>query len=128
MIFLDRTTGDKYELKLSDGQYSLVATASSADSEPIVRDGLNATEYWKLFVDNGQMGWEATATVQNDTISVTDIVTSVLWVVGIYDGQLQYVQTGVSGTFHGHVLSTVGYLLQTLSNVSYLSQSLGVGI
>ncbi len=128
MIFLDRTTGDKYELKISDGQYSLVATASSADSEPIVRDGLNATEYWKLFVDNGLMGWEATATAQNDTINVTDIVTSVLWAVGIYGGQLQYVQTGVTGTMHGHVLSNIGYLIQSLSNASYLSQSLGVGI
>lgn len=128
MILLDRTTGDKFELKISDGEYYWETTESVADAEPIVEDGLNAGTYWKLFIDNGEFGWENTATVQDDAITIDDETTTAIWSAGIYDGQFRYVQTGVSGNIHGHSLSISEFLTQTLENASFLNQTLEVGI
>ena len=118
MNLLDRTTSDVYEIKISDGQLNWVVVEQEADDEPIVEDEVNVGTYWKIFIDNGMLGFEETATVQNDTVSITDDITSVIWSLSIYDGQIQYVQTGVTGNLHGH----------TLSSTSYLDQLLGVGI
>lgn len=128
MKLLDRSTGDVYEIKISDGQLNWTVVAQTEDSEPIVEDEVNVGTYWKIFIDNGMLGFEETATVQNDTVSIVDDVTNVIWSLGIYDGQIQYVQTGVTGNLHGHILSTASFLDQILSNVSYLDQLLGVGI
>lgn len=128
MILTDRTTGDKYELKVTDGEYYWSATESAADSDPIVEDALNSGTHWKLFIDDGQFAWEQTATVQDDTVRATDTETGMIWEFEIYDGQLRYTSVGASGTNHYSAISVSDFLSQTITESDFLSQTIEVGL
>lgn len=84
----DRTTGDIYGVKITNGQINWVLTSGTAASEPIVEDTLNSGTNWKIFISDGQLGWEVTATVQDDSVLLDDTVDSTTRKLVIYDGNL----------------------------------------
>lgn len=100
-VLTDRTTAQKYGLKVSDGTLNIVATSDPTSAEIIVEDSLDSGTYWKIFVDDGQIGWEVTGTAQDDTVLLSDTEDSSDRKVVISDGQLgTVVQSVTSETFN----------------------------
>ena len=87
-ILTDRTTGTKWSITIVDGEITRTSTASSAGAEPIFDDDTNPGTYWKLFMDDDELSFESTATVQDDEIELTDTVTSLIYRLVIEDGEL----------------------------------------
>ena len=87
-VFLDRTTGGNWKLTIEDGQMKWESTTDASESEPIIRDRTNLSNYWKVFLDDGQVAWESTATEQNESVDLSDTVTSTMYRLFIDDGQI----------------------------------------
>lgn len=87
-VVTDRTTLADVAIKVDDGQILVETGASGASAEPIVLDGGDGVTYWKIFVDDGQIGVESTATVQNDDIQIDDTTTDVTWRLIVNNGNL----------------------------------------
>lgn len=100
-ILTDRTTATKWAITIADGQLAISESFESASAEPIFQDRQVTSQYWKLFVNNGTLGWESTATIQNDAINIEDSVTLDNYLLTIIDGQFNWLliptDTGVQG-------------------------------
>lgn len=92
-ILTDRTLLLNYSIQVDDSQLKFTSTVSASSSEPIVQDKVNLGVYWKIFIDNEQLGYESTATVQDDLIELDDLTTSDVWTLEVRDGQL-YMNNG----------------------------------
>ena len=74
-VINDRTTADKWSIRIEDGQLKIVPVTDSASSEPVLEDIVNKGDFYKLFVDNGEIGWETTAPGATDEIILIDTIT-----------------------------------------------------
>lgn len=95
-VLTDRTTADKKALRVNDRQLEWVASVDSAQSEPIVLDKTVPGSYWKIYIDDGQIGFESTATVQDDVVVFQDISTAEYWELEVKDGQLFIENEGIT--------------------------------
>lgn len=89
-IINDRSTSDKWAIQISNGELKYSTTSELAQSEPIILDSDLSNTYWKLFIDNGQIAVEEIATVQNNSIILTDTETSIIYILVVSYGQLGY--------------------------------------
>lgn len=85
-VVTDRTTAAAVAIKIDDGQVYIETGASSPQSEPIVLDDGDGATHWKIFVDDGQIGVESTATVQDDEVFIVDGVSAASWKLLVVDG------------------------------------------
>ena len=97
-ILTDRTTSTKWSITIVDGEVTRTSTASAASAEPIFEDDATPGDYWKLFMDDDEMSWESTVTVQDDIIELTDTVTANVYRLVIEDGEFGITEIAVVGT------------------------------
>lgn len=97
----DRTTLADVAIKVEDGQILVETGASGSVAEPIVLDNGDLTTHWKIFVEDGQIGVESTATVQNDDVQIVDVTTAAIWRLIVNNGNLGIETVEVSGTAGG---------------------------
>ena len=88
-IVLDRTLGTNFAITVYNSRVRVAGTAAAASSEPIVQDRDTASNYWKIFVDNGRLGFETTATAQDDNMVFTDVLTGLLLRIEIFNGRMR---------------------------------------
>jgi hypothetical protein len=98
-VVLDRTTGVKWDIYIEDGEFLYASTTAAASSEPIVEDLANSSNHWVLFIDDGQFGIESTATIQDDSIIITDTVTAINYILFVEDGQFGWKPPAIVGGF-----------------------------
>lgn len=90
----DRSNDDKYKLSIVDSLLSYETTNNvSYDSEPIVRDTVNSSTYWKILINDGQLGLEQTTTVRNDKVYLYDTEQEIYYQLFVNDGQFGYQDT-----------------------------------
>lgn len=89
-VVIDRTTLLNKAIKINDNQLYYEDTANPASDEPIIEDNINAGTYWKLFIDDDQLGWEEVHTVQDDHIDLEDEAVESVYRLFISDGQLNW--------------------------------------
>ena len=116
MILQDRTTLINYELKLNDGEFYLDETISLESPEPTIKDSISGL-YWKLFIDNGTIGFEQTFIPGNDLVPLIDIFTGKTLFILIYDGNVGYLLIGFRV---GIKTFTRSFLSQKLSTKSFI--------
>lgn len=92
LILTDRVTADKWKITIDAGQMKMEITADAAASEPVFEDTVNTSDNWTLFVTDGQLAWEATATEQDDDITLIDSNDAIQYKLEISDGQFNFVQ------------------------------------
>lgn len=73
-VVMDRTLGVNQSIQFRSGSISITETTSPAQPEPIVQDSLDASLYFKIFVQNGNIGAEEVSTVQDDLVNLKDQV------------------------------------------------------
>src|SRR3990167_632198 len=91
-VFQDRANSDRWAISFEDGNLKYVATANTAQAEPIVQDQLNSADHWKFFVSDGQLAIEFTATVQDDSLIFIDSVTAGFVGLQVDDGQIRWIE------------------------------------
>lgn len=89
-VVIDRTTSVHKAIKINDNQLYYETTVNAASSEPIIQDNINAGTYWKLFIDDDQLGWEQVVTVRDDHIDLDDEAFQATYRLFISDGQLNW--------------------------------------
>lgn len=94
-VLVDRTTAGKVGLKVDDSQLFHETSTGPASPEPIVEDKINQGTYWKVYVDDGQIGNETTAIVQDDQVVLQDQTTSDIWEIQVHDGILYMENDGI---------------------------------
>lgn len=102
-VVQDRTTAGNVAIVISDGELNYDSTVNSVDGEPIMADQDAPGNYYKVFVDDGQIGVEPTGTVQNDEIVLEDTVTATDYQLVIRNGELvivPYVAGGGGSSGH----------------------------
>jgi len=62
-VLQDRTLPQKWAFRIVNGVINAQEVEDVASSEPVVPDNLDSTKYWKIFIDNGIIGAEATSEV-----------------------------------------------------------------
>jgi len=74
-VLQDRSTADKWAIRIDNGQIKTDTVTGSVSSEPVLEDVVNAGDYYKLFIDNGEIGWETTAPATSAVIVLIDVTT-----------------------------------------------------
>lgn len=98
-ILKDRTTGNNYLLQITDGELSITTTLLGNYGEPVLQDTINTSDYWRLFINDGQLGIEVATGVGIIHIQLQDTSTVAMWNLLVSDGQLnisQIIKTSVS--------------------------------
>jgi len=72
-ILQDRTLADKWAVSIDDGVLQIDTSLEDAQAEPIVDDDSSPGTYYKIFIDNSELGIEDTVTVQDDLIVLDDV-------------------------------------------------------
>jgi len=137
-VIQDRVTATKYALTVSDSRFLWTASSESASAEPIVRDLINTSNYFKLFISDGRFAIESTATEQDDSILLADPVSGLSYSLAVSNGRFGIVATA-TGEFHNiffTINSVVDYIsqevvvsdnmAQVISASDLLEQKLGV--
>ena len=91
-VIQDRTLATKWEISVAGGQLTYTSTESAASDDPILEDYSIPGTYWKILIDNGEMGFESTLTEQNDSLIFTDTETGAFFQLAISDGQMNLIQ------------------------------------
>ena len=86
-IVVDRITATNVSFQVDDGQIKIVDTASAASAEPIFEDITDTGIYWNLYSENNQIGWDNTLTIQNDNVTLEDVITATNYRLKIDAGQ-----------------------------------------
>ena len=97
-VLQDRSLSTKWALKVTDSELYYESTSLDISIEPIIEDDVSSGSYWKLFIDDGEIGIETTATVQDDNIQLRDTSTSIIWKLVIDDEQPGLENLGVLAT------------------------------
>lgn len=95
-VLQDRSSATKWALTIADGQLLYTASGDTASSEPIVEDILNAGNYWKIYIDNGELAYESDVTVQDDALNFTDTVDGLGYSLIISDGEMGITATATA--------------------------------
>jgi len=111
-VLLDRTTTGKVALQVDLGQLRTNSSLGSSNPEIIVTDKTNITDKWTIFIDDGQIGFEATATIQDDQIVLQDMSNTDIWEIRILNGLL-YIES------QGIVFRTIAPSKMILSRISF---------
>lgn len=116
-VLTDRTTATKYAVVIDDGQLLYSSTANAASSEPIFQDDTNASDYWKLFIDNSLIAIESTVTIQDDDVLLTDQTSGEVFKLVVNDGSFGWT-TATTGSFFYHNKITISdYITQIIEVV-----------
>jgi len=100
-VVTDRTTAAAVAIKVDAGQIYVETGAAGPSAEPIVLDQGDLSTHWKIFVEDGQLGVESTATVQNDTVNIVDGTTAETWLLGVTNGTIQITTSSGGGAIDG---------------------------
>ena len=87
-VVQDRTTAGNVAIVISDGELNYNSTVNSVDGEPIMEDQNVPGTHYTVFIDDGQLAVEPTATVQNDEVVLEDTVTATDYQLVIRSGEL----------------------------------------
>lgn len=87
-VIADRSLGVNWSIQINNSTVSLTETLLAASAEPIVQDGLNSSDYWKIYVNYGVISIEGTATVQNDILNLKDQIDLINYILGVSNGSL----------------------------------------
>ena len=98
----DRTTADKWAIKVTGGVLYIDTTSDDASDEPIVKDTINKANHFKIFVDDGVLGCEDTTHKQNDYIAIKDQNTQDLWQLRVSAGIVNI--TGTAAMVHNYAV------------------------
>lgn len=94
-VLQDRLTGAKYAIRFIDGQLNYVPTTAEPSEEPIVRDKLDTSLYWKIYIEDQQMQAEPGGAFEDDEVVIEDLVSGVNYLLGVWDSQPGYIETEV---------------------------------
>lgn len=89
-VLTDRSTSTKYAITISDGAFTYNSTTNPTNSEPIFRDIINTSDYFKLYISDNQVAIESTVTVQDDNITLFDSVLSRSFKLIVSEGNFGY--------------------------------------
>lgn len=129
-IITDRLTATKYAITISDSQIKFDTTASTASVEPVIQDGVNVSDKWKLFIYDGQIGIEATTDPLTTYLDLEDSISAETYRVIVNDGQLGIqtlgtfliIATVIDQEYLALVDTTAQLLKQAFNNTEYLDQ------
>jgi len=96
-IVEDRTTAANHSIQIDDGEIKWTGTVDAASSEPIFLDTIDGVTYWKLFIDDGEIGVESTVTVQDDDVTLEDVTTATNYRLKVGDGELYWESVSAGG-------------------------------
>ena len=93
----------KWSIQITDGSLNWNATSLPSGPEPVIRDRVSTSDYYKIFVSDGILGLELVVSTQNDDISLSDSSLGFDWKLVIDEGTLTWVEASVLYTDYWHV-------------------------
>lgn len=86
-VLTDRTTGTNYEMTIQDNQMSLTETTEEAQDDPVVIED-DTLSLYKVFIDDGELGFEATVSPFVRQIKLYDSASSIFYRIVIIGNSL----------------------------------------
>ncbi len=87
-VLVDRVTATHYAITYSNGERQITDVTYNASPEPILRDTFLPSTYWKVFMSDGELAIESTATVQDDLIVINDLPGNTFYRLIVVNGEL----------------------------------------